>query len=279
MPENTQESVPPVAPPPARPRKGGGAKVMLVVLIVLGLAGVIVYLLSLLNSKKFFLVPEGGELVVKKGIFFPMGSERYQPQDPKLATLYSPIDLPDELKHAGPIEFADLPSLNRELGNHMIKFSSKLVFSEEPAQYQKGRTYLVRVGSLQGLDARQLQSIQGLNADVDYIEAKMAYLGVEQTLERALKKFKQAETFGTGRFADAKEWILKIQVLLEAIRVTKAGGVITTEEKPVEEEVALPPPAPKPKVHTVRKPKPKPETKKPVEPSWRTKKANPQDGI
>jgi hypothetical protein len=253
---------------------------MLVVLIVLGLAGVIVYLLSLLNSKKFFLVPEGGELVVKKGIFFPMGSERYQPKDPKLASLYSPIDLPEELRHAGPIEFEDLPSLNRDFGNYMIKFANKLVFSKEEALYQKGRRYLERVGTMQGLDAKQMQSIQGLNADVDYIEAKRAYLSVEHTLERALKKFKQAETFGTGRFADAVEWIKKIQVLLEAIRVTKAGGIVTMQEKPEEEP---PPPPPKPKPRKVRKPKPKPkpeeaEESKP-EPSWRTKEADPQDGI
>lgn len=281
MPENIQESVPPPAPPPPRPRKGGGAKIMLVVLIVLGLAGVIVYLLSLLNSKKFFLVPEAGELVVKKGIFFPVGSERYQPKDPVDASVYRPIDLPDELKHAGPIEFEDLPSLNHEFGNHMIKFASKLVVSKEPKKYRKGREYLKRLSNIKGLDANQLQSIQGMNADVDYIEAKMAYLGVEQTLEQALKKFRQAEMFGTGQFPDAAEWIQKIEVLLEAIRVTKAGGTVTTAEKPKEpaEVVVEPvPPKPKPRAHHPR-PKPKTAPEDEPEPNWQPKKEAPRDGI
>ncbi len=223
MPESEKEVVP--APPRPRRKKGGGAKLLFISLVVLALAGIIVYLLSLLNSKTFFLVPEDGELVVKKGIFFPVGSELYQPPEPGLAALYAPIDLPDELKHAGPMEFDDLPSLNREFGKYLIGLATTLVFSDDEGQYKKGRAYLERVRKLHGLDPAQVDRVKSLRADVDYIEAKRAYLGVERTLERALKKFKQAETFGSGRFGDAGEWINKIETLLEAIRVTKAGVI------------------------------------------------------
>ena len=265
MPEDSSIEVPsPPPPPPPRARKGGGAKVMFVVLIVLALAGIIVYLLSLLNSKKFFLMPEGGELVVKKGIFFPVGSEMYVPKEPQLANLYKPIEVPDELRHAGAIEFPDLPALNREFAKYLIRFAKEMIFSDDDNRYQRGKSYLARSKRLEGLDLEQQETIRGLMADVDYIEAKRSYAGVERTLEHALKMFKRAETFGTGRFADAHEWIQKIEVLLQAIRETKAAGVPKAE--PELEPEPVPEPAPPP-----RKPRPKPRPKPkprpaPVEP-------------
>jgi hypothetical protein len=256
MPEDSSIEVPsPPPPPPPRARKGGGAKVMFVVLIVLALAGIIVYLLSLLNSKKFFLMPEGGELVVKKGIFFPVGSEIYMPKEPELANLYKPIEVPDELRHAGAIEFPDLPSLNREFAKYLIRFAKEMIFSDDDVRYQRGKSYLARSKRLEGLDLEQQETIRGLMADVDYIEAKRSYAGVERTLEHALKMFKRAETFGTGRFADAHEWIQKIEVLLQAIRTTKAAGVPKLEPEPVPEP---PPPPRKPRPKPRPKPKPRP---------------------
>jgi len=274
MPEDSSIEVPsPPPPPPPRARKGGGAKVMFVVLIVLALAGIIVYLLSLLNSKKFFLAPEGGELVVKKGIFFPVGSEIYLPKEPELGDLYKPVEVPDELRHAGPIEFPDLPSLNREFAKYLIRFAKEMIFSDDETRYQRGKTYLARSKRLEGLDLEQQETIRGLMADVDYIEAKRSYAGVERTLEHALKMFKRAETFGTGRFADAHEWIQKIEILLQAIRETKAAGVpkadIEPEPEPAPEPEPIPAPAP-------RKPRPKPKPRPEPEPATTPP---PADGI
>jgi hypothetical protein len=292
MPEESSIEVPaPPPPPPPRARRGGGAKVMFVVLIVLALAGIIVYLLSLLNSKKFFLTPEGGELVVKKGIFFPVGSEIYQPKEPELAELYQPIEVPDELRNVGAIEFPDLPSLNREFAKHLIKFAREMIFSEDDSRYVRGKSYLIRSKRLEGLDLEQQETIRGLMADVDYIEAKRSYAGVERTLEHALKMFKRAETFGTGRFADAGEWIQKIQILLEAIRATKAAGVpspdLEPEPVPGGSQPSLkykgepvPAPAPAPRRVTPR-PKPRPwvEEPPPAPAPRRTPPPPPDEGI
>ncbi|HUT99870.1 MAG TPA: hypothetical protein VM425_00360 [Myxococcota bacterium] len=257
MPENDQQAVP--APVSKSPRKkGGGAKVMFVILVVLALAGIIVYLLSLLNSKTFFLVPEGGELVVKKGIFFPVGSEIYQPKSPEQAALYAPIELPDELKHAGPLQFEDLPSLNREFAKYMIARANKLVFQTEEKQYLEGKNYLERLRGLTGLEPTQIDRVKSLGADVNYIEAKRAYQGVEKTLESALKKFKQAETFGTGRFSDSGEWIVKIETLLKAIRITKSGAAVEAEDSPAAPETGVPQPPTEDKASAKPAPAPTP---------------------
>jgi hypothetical protein len=216
--------------------------------------------------------------VVKKGIFFPVGSEIYVPKEPELANMYKPIEVPDELRHAGAIEFPDLPSLNREFAKYLIRFAKEMIFSDDDNRYQRGKTYLARSKRLEGLDLEQQETIRGLMADVDYIEAKRSYAGVERTLEHALKMFKRAETFGTGRFADAHEWIQKIEILLEAIRTTKAAGVPKLELEPEPVPGGSQPslksrgePEPEP-VPVPRKPRPKPRPKPkprpaPVEPA------------
>ncbi|RME26004.1 MAG: hypothetical protein D6806_06935 [Deltaproteobacteria bacterium] len=206
-----------------RKRRGGGVKTILVMLIILALGGVILYLLSLLNSKKYFLVPEGGELVVKKGMFLPFGEDVFKPSDPELARLYQPIDVPEELKHAKKLEFDDLPSLNRELAKYLIGRAERLIFSKDEKFYRKGKEYLDRVSRFDGLNPQQIDKIASLKADVDYLEAKRSYQQVEKILEDALRKFRKAQTFGSGRFRDAAEWIRKIENLLDAIKKAKAA--------------------------------------------------------
>jgi len=74
-----------------------------------------------------------------------------------------------------------------------------------------------------------------------------------------LKKFKQAETFGSGRFGDAGEWIVKIETLLKAIRLTKSGAVLKPEETHSAPEVVAPQPEPEEEAPAPRRaPAPKP---------------------
>ena len=217
------ENMPPSPAVTMPPRKGGAFKWVFILLIILALCGVIVALLSELNSRRYFLVVEGNRLGVKKGIYFVTGHDAYRPADPKTAGLYGPIELPAGYQAAQTRMFEDLASLNREFGEVLIRLAKQGVVADDEKTYRKGKAYLERAVKMQGLDAGQLETIQALNADVDYIEAKLAYRGVEQILEGALKKFKKAETFGTGRFPDTQEWIRKVTRLLESIRAAKAG--------------------------------------------------------
>lgn len=219
MPENGKESL----AVSSLQRRFRGNRVLFLGVAVLFLVGIIVYLLSLIHSKKFFLVVEGDSLVVKKGIFFLMGAEVYQPADPVQAALYTPVQLPRDKQGLREEEFDDLPSLNRDFGATLISLADELLFSGDEGKYQYGKSLLERTKNLYGLDSRQQHQIDALSADVDYLEGKRAYLEVEKVLKDALKKFKNVETGGTGRFSDAREWSLRIQQLLDAIRSTKAS--------------------------------------------------------
>ena len=228
MAETPSEALPPQT---RKRRKGGGAKFLFMVMIILALLAFVVYHFSVINRMKFFLVPEGGKLHVKRGVLFLSGSEEYLPDNKDVAWLYEPIDLPLEFG-AQQKEFSDREEMNKEFASILIRQTQQLIFSPEDAKYAKGRSYLRRLNELQ-VKAEHVKLRTGLNADVDYIEAKRAYLGVEMTLEHALKKFRQAETYGSGRFADSPDWIGKVEGLLRTIRATKAGELpIPLEPEP-----------------------------------------------
>ena len=233
-------------------KKGGGFKFMFVVLVILALGGVIVYLLSLMNSKMFFLEQADGKLYVKQGVLFVTGSEPYKPAESKDAWLYEPIDAPEDYKNAAPRQFGDLASLHQEFGRILIKQAQALVFAADDAKYNLGKAHLKRLRALPGLTGKQHDLVKALRADLDYIEAKRAYLGLEKILEAARSKFVEAKTYGTGRFSDAGKWIDKIDSLLVSIRATKAGKlpplveIIPTVPVPTGEPKATetsPPPA------------------------------------
>jgi hypothetical protein len=245
MPENEQEAL------PASPRRrSGGTKVLIVALLVLCLIGVIVYLLSVIHSKKYFLTVEGDTLTVKKGIMFVVGSEAYKPEKAEEAPLYAAIALSQgkvdseeirRIREAKEKEFDDLASLNHEYGAILVSLAQGLVFSNDRGEFLKGRGFLERAQGLKGLDSKQLDAIKALGADVEYLEAKQAYLGVEETLKKAQKMFEQAETFGTGRFSDAGEGARKIKALLEVVRATKESeGAVKPPTEGVPPEKIVP---------------------------------------
>ncbi len=227
----------------ATPRRRRSNRVLVTGIVILFLLAVIVYLLSLLHSKKFYLTVESGQVTVRAGIFFPWGSTRYKPEDPEQAALYAPLELPRDFR-AENREFDDLPSLNRELAALLIKLVEERVFVEDEETFQKGKGYLKRAEKLQGLDVAQVQHIQRLTADVDYVEAKRVYLQVEKLLEDTRRKFERARTYGSGRFADAAEWSRKVQNLLQVIEAAKAQPA--AEGRSPEAPPSIPAPAEQP---------------------------------
>ncbi len=231
--------------PSKQKRKGGGFRFLFMLLVILALVGFVIYHFSVINSMKFFLVPEANKLVVKKGILFLSGNEPYVPPNSEDDWIYSPIDLPAGFGTEQKV-FDSLSELNHSFATVLIGESKKLIFSDKEADYKKGIGYLRRLGELEGLKPEQVKLIMALNADVDYIEAKRSYQGVEMTLEKALKKFKQAETYGTGRFADAPKWIAKVEKLLEIIRATKAGVLPAVTQTPNPNLLHEPSPRPLP---------------------------------
>jgi hypothetical protein len=215
MAEGTVES------PSPPPRKKGGIKLFFVFIVVLALLMVILYLLSVMHSKKFYLVPEGNTLLVKKGIIFLCGSEIYKPNNPNQAPLYEAVEMPSEKLPLGIQEFEDLPSLNQAYATILIGLANDLVRSEDDRSFRKGKSLLERAKSLEGLNLKQVSEIDAHVTEIEYLEAKRTFTGIENILNEARGRFKKAETLGAGRFPDANDWVLKVDTLLDVIRANK----------------------------------------------------------
>jgi hypothetical protein len=76
------------------PRHGGGARAAVAWLAILGLAAIVVWLVSERNARTWYLVPDDGRLVVMRGILAPIGRQTFKTADPVLAQAYEPIVAP-----------------------------------------------------------------------------------------------------------------------------------------------------------------------------------------
>ncbi len=205
----------------APPRKRGGIRFFFVFTVVLALLMVIVYLFSVIHSKKFYLVPDGNTLLVKKGIIFLWGSEIYKPNDPSQGMLYEAIELPRERLPTGIQEFDDVPSLNQAYAAILMDLANNLIRSEDDKNFQKGKALLDRAKRLEGLNLKLINEIDDNVTEINYLEAKRTYNGIESILNEARSRFKKAETLGSGRFPDASNWVRKVDNVLEVIRTNK----------------------------------------------------------
>jgi hypothetical protein len=210
---------------PSAPRKKRGFRLFFTFTILLALVMVIVYLLSLMHSKRFYLVPEGNTLLVKKGFFLPWGSEIYKPADPNQFMLYEAIEIPSEKLPNGVQEFEDLPALNQQYAAILIGLAKDLVRSEDENKFQKGKALFERAKHLDGLNLKQVYDIDADVTEIEYLEAKRTYHGIERILNEARGRFKKAETLGANRFPDATEWIRKVDILLEVLHANKSTTV------------------------------------------------------
>jgi hypothetical protein len=178
-------------------------------------------LFSVIHSKKFYLVPDGNTLLVKKGIIFLWGSEIYKPNDPSQGMLYEAIEPPRERLPTGIQEFDDLPSLNQAYATILIDLANNLIHAEDERSFQKGKALLERAKRLEGLNLKLINEIDDNVTEIDFLEAKRTYNGIENILNEARSRFKKAETLGSGRFPDASNWVRKVDNLLEVIRTNK----------------------------------------------------------
>jgi hypothetical protein len=214
----------------APPRKKGGIKLLFAFGVVLALLMIIVYLLSVMHAKKYYLVPDGNTLIVKKGIMFLFGSLVYKPTNPSQAMLYEAVELRSDQLPLETQEFDDLPSLNQAYAAILIDAANKLVRAEDDRSFQEGKALFERAKHLEGLNLKQINDIDADVTEIEYVEAKRTYNELESILNDARARFKKAETAGQGRYSDASDWVRKIDDLLEVVRANKTTALSPTKQ-------------------------------------------------
>jgi hypothetical protein len=200
---------------PAPPKKTGGhATRVLLIMVIIALAAALLYLMSMINHRRFFIENEKGYLVVKKGMFLPYGRENYVPEEPDLRATYAPVKLPAGTA-TQPREFADRAELDRELFNLLMKWTSDRVYSENQEEFELGVQYMERLSMLKA-SSEELRKLGSLKGDLLYKEAKKMIDETVVALRTAGKKFAESGQMGGAKFTDGDRYA---KAIASAIKV------------------------------------------------------------
>ena len=98
---------------------------------MLALLGVIYYLVSVLNEGKYYLVPEEGQIFVRRGLFFPFGTKAFDEGDPE-GEAYAPIEIPAGVVAPRKQTFAGLVELDNLLFGLLREYAEHELKSDTP---------------------------------------------------------------------------------------------------------------------------------------------------
>jgi hypothetical protein len=154
-------------------------------LAIVGLGLGVAYLVSERNARRYYLTAEKGQLVVKRGLLFPTGTQAWRPEDPMMGAAYAPIDPPKGAPIPAEQSFDEQGALDRALYDLLAAWAKSDIATERSELLQRGLAYLDRAEKLSGLSAAQRDDLKTLRAESGYYEAR-------QLIEQGADKLRQA---------------------------------------------------------------------------------------
>jgi hypothetical protein len=144
---------------------------VLPLLLAVGLGVAVAWLLSERNARQLWIVPEGGKVVVKKGVFFPTGKAAFVSADPEASRTYAPLTPPPGA--ATPVEasFDDRAELDRALFELLAGWARDDIRSQQMERMDRARGHLARASRLAGLSTVQREQLRVLQAETAFQEA------------------------------------------------------------------------------------------------------------
>ncbi len=195
-----------------------GINGVLVLILVLLLGGVILYLLSVINSQRYFLLVKEGQLVVEQGLFLPIGSKAFQPTDGALLEQYAPLNIPAGEVLPEKSTYSNLGELDRRLFGLLSVWAKKNLNSKDPKAFDAAIHYVDRARRLSGLTDEQQRELSAIRAELAYMEGERLVRGAFNELAKALKSFKLASELGGARHDEAEKWVYELDKRLDAYR-------------------------------------------------------------
>lgn len=161
-------------------------------LVVLAMAAVVVVLLSERNARQWWLVPQAGTLVVKKGIVFVTGKTSFKTDDPELSRTYAPVAVPRGAPPPTEQAFDDRASLDQALFALLARWARDDIQSEQPERIAEARGYLQRAARLGGLAPVQRDDLRALQGEIAFYEAAWQLEQGAEALRRAAEQLRLA---------------------------------------------------------------------------------------
>ncbi len=185
-------------------------------IVVLGLVAALLWLVSERNSRTWSLAGEDGRLVVKRGLFLPIGSAELKPTDPAQAKAYAPIVPPPGKTLPEARQFLEEPELDQALYDLLADGARDDIGSGEPARLERGLGYLERAMGLPAISANQRDKLAALRAESGYFEAKRLVERARAELFEAVQKLKAAAAASSPRAVDAEAIQEQLRPAIEA---------------------------------------------------------------
>lgn len=200
------------------------AKHLLAWALALALGAVAFWLAAERNARKWILAPEGGQLVVKRGLLFPSGTTRFKSEDPAQAQTYAPLKPPPGAALPPERSFDDRAGLDQALYELLSRWARDDIASEQPERLERGLGFVTRAERLPGISASQREDLHGLRGESGYYEGLwLLERGVED-LRLARDKLKLAAEASTRRAPEATVLLRAVESLMErAMEASRAA--------------------------------------------------------
>lgn len=236
------------------PQQGFGSRAMrtltrlMVTLLVLALAGAVTVLLSQLNARTFTLAVESGQLLVMKGRLLPWGANPYRPGDLGLADTYAPLPLdghevPQSLLTQ---RYTDRDELDRALFSQLEALARPRIASDKPEQIERGVYYLRRADRLAGLSEEQRTTLQRMQAEVAYYQARQKMDDARKLITEAMAQLRLASESDNRHARTAHQMLTVVEPASSALEQALRNAVHTLGAPRPQEPSAPAPAAPSP---------------------------------
>jgi hypothetical protein len=165
---------------------------VLPLLLAVGLAVVVAWLLAERNARQWWLVPEDGKVVVKKGVFFVTGKAAFQSADPEIARTYAPLTPPQGASLPAESAYDDRAELDQALFDLLARWARDDIQSQQMERMERARAALGRASRLPGLSPAQREQLRVMQAETAFQEAVEHLTQGANALRRALEGLKLA---------------------------------------------------------------------------------------
>jgi hypothetical protein len=224
-----------------RSEAGSAARGLLAWVAILALVVALGWLVSERNAHTWALVPDEGRLVVKKGLFLPLGSQEFKSSDPALARVYGPLVPPQGKALPEERTFGEQSELDRALYDLLAAWAREDVASADPPRLERGLGYLERALDLPGLSATQREDLAALRAESGYHEARRLLEKARAELTEAAEKLRLTASSRSPRAGDAQSLLHELGPALDATAAASRAAVVAGAAAP---RPAAPPDAP-----------------------------------
>ena len=148
---------------------------------------ILFFIFSGVNSGKYYITASGEHILIKKGVFFPVGRGDFTPAVNSEA--YTPIYNPKKRVLKGEETFGDISALNNRLFNIIFELAESEIYDPKTSDFKLAEKYLLRSKKVPGIGNLKRSRLKGMAGDIKYRLGLSIMKKVEDHLRNALKQF------------------------------------------------------------------------------------------